>query len=83
MAAFDRGTDPLLNILTPEQAEKIAAWTVDDILRDRVEELSAKANEGELADEERSEYEGYILANDFIAVLQTKARRLLAERRTG
>jgi hypothetical protein len=82
-AAFDRGTDPLLQILTPEQARQIVAWQTDESLQDRVSELAAKANEGELSSEERAEYEGYIQANDFVALLQAKARRLLSGRQAG
>jgi uncharacterized protein YnzC (UPF0291/DUF896 family) len=40
-------------------------------------ELAAKANEGELTNEEEAEYEAYVQANQFIAILQSKARRLL------
>ncbi len=43
-----------------------------------MEELAQKSNEGELTDEQRAEYEGYLQANDFIATLQAKARKLLA-----
>ncbi len=39
-----------------------------------------KCTEGELTEVERAEYEGYIRANDFIATLQAKARKMLAER---
>lgn len=82
-AAFDRGIDPILGILTPEQAERIVGWQADDELVERVEDLAGKANEGDLTAEERAEYEGYIRANDFVAVLQAKARRLLAGQRSG
>ena len=37
----------------------------------------ARINEGELTDEERAEYEGYVRANNFVAVLQAKARKIL------
>jgi hypothetical protein len=77
-AAFDRVTEPLLRSLGPEQAMKIVDFHGDDALQERIEELAGKANEGELTDAERAEYEGYIHANDFIATLQAKARRLLA-----
>jgi hypothetical protein len=77
-AAFDRVTEPLLRSLGPEQAMKIVDFHGDEALQERIEELAGKANEGELTDAERAEYEGYIHANDFIATLQAKARRLLA-----
>jgi uncharacterized protein YnzC (UPF0291/DUF896 family) len=56
---------------------KIVDFHGDEALQERIEELAGKANEGELTDAERAEYEGYIHANDFIATLQAKARRLL------
>jgi hypothetical protein len=77
-AAFDRATEPLLRILNRDQAMQIVDFHGDEALQLRIEELAGKANEGELTDAERGEYEGYIQANDFIATLQAKARRLLA-----
>ena len=77
-AAFDRATEPVLKILSREQALEIIDFHGDDALQQRIEDLAGKANEGELTDEERAEYLGYAPANKFIAVLQAKARRLLA-----
>ena len=77
-AAFDRATQPVLGILNREQAAQIVDFHGDDELQCRIEELASKANEGELTDAERAEYEGYVEANSFIAVLQARARRLLA-----
>ncbi len=76
--AFVRGTDPILRILSPDQARQIAEYHADDELQGRIEELAGKANEGELSQEEREEYDGYVQANAFIAVLQARARRFLA-----
>jgi hypothetical protein len=77
-AAFDRATEPVLRILNPDQARQIIDFHGDGDLQRRIEALAGKANEGELTDDERAEYEGYVEANHFIAVLQAKARRLLA-----
>ena len=76
--AFDRGTDPILQFFTVEQARDIVQYTGDLELQRVIEELAAKANEGQLTPEERAEYEGYIRANKFVAILQAKARKLLA-----
>jgi hypothetical protein len=76
-AAFDRGTDPILNFFSIEQARALAAYRGDDVLRARIEELASKSTEGELTDSERAEYEGYVQANKFIAILQAKAKKLL------
>jgi hypothetical protein len=78
VTAFDRATDPVLQILSRDQALRIIDFHADEALQARIEELARKANEGELTDEERSEYMGYAQANKFIALLQVKARRMLA-----
>ena len=39
-----------------------------------MDQLAAKANEGELTDEEREVYEAYIEANNLMAILQAEAR---------
>jgi hypothetical protein len=80
LAAFDRGTDAILNFFSLEQARALAAYRGDDLLRARIEELASKNTEGELSDSERAEYEGYVQANKFIAVLQAKAKKLLDSR---
>ena len=76
--AFDRATEPVLGFLSPDQVHKIADYHADASLQARIEELASKANEGELTDDERAEYEGYAQANKFVAVLQAQARRRLA-----
>jgi hypothetical protein len=78
-AAFDRGTDPILDFFNVEQARALTAYRGDDALRARIEELAAKSTEGELTDAERAEYEGYVQANKFIAILQAKAQKLLGD----
>ena len=76
--AFERGTDGILRFFTVEQARELIAFRGDELLRNRIDDLARKCNEGELSDAERAEYEGYARANQFIAVLQAKARKLLA-----
>jgi len=78
-SAFDRATMPIFGILSPEQVHQIADYHSDQALQDRITHLAEKANEGELTDEERAEYEGYAHANRFVAVLQTQARRKLSD----
>lgn len=79
-SAFDRAFEPLLTLLTVEQAARIADYRCDDQLQERIEELGRKANEGELSDEERAEYEGYARADRIISVLKVKARRFVESR---
>jgi hypothetical protein len=76
-AAFDRGTDPILQFLSVDRAAELVAYRGDESIRARIEELASKSTEGQLSEEERAEYEGYVQANNFIATLQAKARKLL------
>ncbi|NLX96969.1 MAG: hypothetical protein GXY83_12405 [Rhodopirellula sp.] len=80
MSAFERGTDAVLQFFTVEQARALVEYQGDEAIRERIEQLAEKCTEGELTEVERAEYEGYIQANDFIATLQAKARKMLAER---
>jgi hypothetical protein len=45
-----------------------------------MEELAEKCNEGLLTPDELAEYEAYTEASTLIAILQSKARKLLAKR---
>ena len=62
--------------LTPAAAKRIAAFRADATTQARIEELAEKCNEGELTEQERREYEGYVRAIDFISIMQEKARAL-------
>ncbi|HAV64066.1 MAG TPA: hypothetical protein DCY13_17080 [Verrucomicrobiales bacterium] len=77
-AAFDRATEPVLRILNRDQAATIANFHADEALQSRIEELSDKATEDELTSDEQAELEGYAQANRFVAILQARARKLLA-----
>jgi len=77
---LDRYFEPVTSLFTPELAEKIVSLRPDPLVTARVKELAAKADDGTLTDDERSEYEDYVDAGDFIAMFKAKARRYLAER---
>jgi len=77
--AFHRGTAPIFALLSPEQTRQLANLRGDAATANRLSELAAKANEGELSDAERAEYEAYIEANNLLAVLQAEARFRLAQ----
>lgn len=80
-AVLDRLLDPLTEALTPAAARALAGFRADAATQARVAELAEKCNEGQLSAAEREEYEAYVQAIDLIAVLQAKARRLLARTR--
>lgn len=76
--AFNRAVSPVLRQVLPQQkVEAAISFDVDPDLRARIEELASKSTEGDLSDQERLEYQGYVRANKFIATLQRQARRLL------
>lgn len=72
--AFHRGTAPIFALLTDDQTRRLAELRGDPELIVRLESLAAKANEGDLSEEERAEYEAYIEANNLLAALQAEAR---------
>ncbi len=75
--AFDRGVNPLPQIVLLDKADAVLNFRPDPELQERIEELATKSTEGELTAQEQAEYEGYVRANKFIAVLRRQARWLL------
>jgi hypothetical protein len=77
--SFDRSIDPVLDIiLSVDKARTVVEYRADESLQRKIEELAGKCNEGELTEVERADYEGYVRANNFVAILQAKARKVLA-----
>jgi hypothetical protein len=72
--AFQRGLEPLFGLMTPEQIRQLADLRGDSALAERLSDLADKANEDELSIQERDEYEAYLDANDFLAIMQAGAR---------
>lgn len=81
-SVLDRLLVPVAECLTTESAERLVRLQIAPDTRFRIEELARKANDGELTDAEQLEYREYVEAMDFIGVLQSKARQVLA-RPTG
>jgi hypothetical protein len=65
--------------LDRQSAESLLRLRADMEMQGRIEELPDKCTEGRLTPEERDEYEALIRVGNFVAILQAKARRLLAE----
>jgi hypothetical protein len=63
--------------LTPEVAQKIVDLRADPAVQARLEVLAEKSTDGALTGDERTEYETYVRAIDFISVLQAQARAVL------
>ena len=78
--AFDRGVRPMLEIVLLEKADAVIGFQVDPELQARIEELARKSTEGELTEEERAEYMGYVRANKFVAILKRQAQQIANSR---
>jgi hypothetical protein len=78
VSSLDSFLDPVNGCLTPQVAQRIVDWRPDEPLRNRIDELGRKADEGTLTPDEDAEYREFIEEGDVIALLQAKARRLLA-----
>jgi hypothetical protein len=74
-SAFDVGVDPILRMILPvEKARNVVEYQVDPALQQRIEELARKSNEGELTEAELIDYQGFVRANNFAAILQATPR---------
>jgi hypothetical protein len=78
MTAFDRGVRPVAQMVFPEKAQAVLGFRPAPELQQRIEELAEKSTEGRLTEAEQAEYEGYVRANKFIAILQRLARQMTA-----
>ena len=72
---LDKILEPLANALTPDLAERIVNLRADEETQALIDQLGEKANEGNLTDAERRQYETYVRAGTLISILQGKARQ--------
>jgi len=77
---LDRFLDPFGALLTPEVAQRLVDFHVDEQTQARIDALADKCTEDQLTPPEREEYDTYISVIDFITVLQAKARTILEQR---
>jgi hypothetical protein len=75
---LDRLLEPVGKCLSRKAAQALANLRADAEAQARIEELAEKCTEGKLTRHERAEYEAYVSANNLIAILQAKARAVLA-----
>ena len=80
---LDRMLDPVARCFTPEVARRLLRLQPDPMTQSRIDELAAKAEAGQLSDEERAEYSDYDEAIDLIGILQAKAGAVLAKDTPG
>jgi hypothetical protein len=77
---LDRFLDPLTECLTPEVAQRVIDLRPDPEMQARIDDLREKANEGQLTDDERAEYEELIEGLDLFGIFKSKARAVLGQR---
>jgi len=53
----------MLEIVLPEKADAVIGFCADAELQAHIEQLAQKSTEGELTEDERAEYAGYVRAN--------------------
>jgi hypothetical protein len=82
-AALDRLLESLSRCFDLNTARAVTELRQDEGVRQRMEELGAKASDGALLPEEQGEYETLIEVSDVIATLQLKARHQLAGAQTA
>ena len=76
---LDRFLRPFSECLTPEVAQRIVNLQLDLQSQARLDELATKANEGQLTDDERQEYEEFVEGIDLMGILKARARTVLAK----
>jgi hypothetical protein len=72
LSALDQLLNPDAGWLTRNSAQKLVNWKVSDELRERIEELGSKANQGNLTAEEDAEYRAYLDNAELISLMQAK-----------
>jgi hypothetical protein len=70
---------PMADVFSPEFAQRLVDLRAAPELQLRMDQLAEKANEGELTDDERSDYKSMIDAASLLAVMQAQARRYLSQ----
>jgi hypothetical protein len=75
IASLAKFLEPVSRCLTPEVARELVQLRADPAMQARLDELADKSTEGTLTAEEQIEYQTYVHAIDFIAILQTQAHR--------
>ena len=74
---FAQILEPVTRCLSPKAAGSLARLRAAPIAQARMDELAGKCSEGRLTADEKTEYTAYVSAANLLAILQSKARRLL------
>ncbi|HEX4145061.1 MAG TPA: hypothetical protein VHY91_16260 [Pirellulales bacterium] len=79
ISILDQFLDPLTEALSPEVARRLIELRASAAVQARVDELATKANGGTLSMAEEAEYREFVEAVDIVSIIQSKARRYLAQ----
>jgi hypothetical protein len=77
MTLLERYLEQLTACLTPDVARRIVEFRPNEKTESRLAHLRQRANEGELSDAERSEYQEFVELVDFVGLLKAQARAAL------
>jgi len=80
---LDEILKPITRCLTVNNARQLLNHRPRRQVLARIEKLARKCNEGELTPQERAEYESYVFAGEFVALVQAKAQALLKKAQTA
>jgi hypothetical protein len=80
---LDEILEPITRCLTVDNAHKVVNYRPRRKALAHIQKLARKCNEGELTPEELAEYESYVFAGEFVALIQAKAHALLKKARNG
>ena len=81
-AILNRAVDPNRLDMTQDAARFLLGLDFADQDHDRMAELSEKANQGFLSEDEGEELDTYIFLSDFFTLVQSKARQALKRQET-
>ena len=73
--------EPIARTMNPDAANAILGIRASKPAARRMAILARKCNEGEMTPEELAEYQTNVMASEFLALLQARARALLARRK--
>lgn len=65
-----------MEIVLPDKRDAVIGFRANPQLQARIEELARKSTEGQLTEEERAEYSGFVRANKFVAILRRQVLHL-------
>ncbi|MFM7103810.1 MAG: hypothetical protein ACKOET_12885 [Verrucomicrobiota bacterium] len=71
--AFQQAVRPVMDQVLLGHDQLVLGYQPAASLRERIDQLASRHTEGDLTEEERAEYAGYVRANKFLAQLRRLA----------